>query len=84
MTEDEFFAQANATLHVGNAIAKKAAESMRGLMRHRERYIRAWIAVTGIHPAECEWVEEVQPLADGVVRTVCYVRKRSGAMAAIK
>jgi len=43
-----------------------------GVMRHRERYVKAWIAQTGLKPSEAEIVEEHHPSGTVVVR----VRKR--------
>jgi len=47
------------------------------VMRHRERYLRAWIAATGLRPEECELVE-VGPVVgpDNVAAVRVYVRKR--------
>jgi len=42
------------------------------LSRHKERYVRAWIAATGLHPTECELVEE---RTDTGLRW--YVRRRT-------
>lgn len=39
---------------------------LRSLMRHRERYVKAWIAATGLHPTECVLVE--RRMGDGSVR----------------
>ena len=48
------------------------------VMRHRERYLRAWIAATGLHPEECELVE-VGPLVgpDNVAAVRVYVQRRT-------
>lgn len=56
----------------GNTLRLAAEKMYRRVMRHRERYIRAWIAATGLHPLECEVVEQRMP--DGSM--VVYVRKR--------
>jgi len=59
---------------------KKAARAHDRLMRHRHRYIRAWIAATGLHPEECVLVESVHPMdANGVVVTEMRVRRRTEA-----
>jgi hypothetical protein len=62
-----------------NLIAQRMLKS---LMRHRERYLRAWIASTGLRPEECMLIEEVLPVsADGIIRTHVYVvPKREGAL----
>jgi len=50
----------------------------RRVIRHRERYLKAWIAATGLHPLECEIVEEhFSDLADGKVGVRVYCRRRS-------
>jgi hypothetical protein len=60
------------------AITELGDRVARRVMRHRERYIKAWIAATGLHPTECEVIEEVFPMsADGVIRTRVYCRARS-------
>jgi hypothetical protein len=62
----------------GAALRQAAASMFRRVIRHRERYIRAWIAATGIRPEECELVEEVYPVGvDGVARTVVRVQRRT-------
>lgn len=48
------------------------AEHLHRLMRHRERYVRAWVAATGVHPADAELIEEHR--ADGTV--AIHVRRR--------
>jgi hypothetical protein len=48
-------------------------EGLKRLRRHRERYVRAWVAATGVHPADAELVEEHR--SDGV--TVVTVRRRT-------
>lgn len=45
---------------------------VRRLMRHRERYLRAWVAATGIHPTEAMLEERMLP--GGVTQIV--VRRR--------
>jgi hypothetical protein len=45
------------------------------LRRHRERYIRAWVAATGVHPTEAELVETTEHTATGVQTTI-RVRRR--------
>lgn len=39
------------------ALRQKSARMLRALMRHRERYLKAWIAQTGILPADAVLVE---------------------------
>ena len=39
-------------------IAKLAAERYAGLMQHRETYLAAWLAATGLHPTECVLVQQ--------------------------
>jgi hypothetical protein len=49
----------------------------RRVMRHRERYIRAWVASTGLRPEESELIEETYPMdANGVFRIVVRVQPR--------
>ena len=63
---------------MNHEIATLADRVLRSLMRHRERYLRAWIAATGLHPLEAELVEELYPpSSDGVIRTRVYVRRRN-------
>lgn len=58
-------------------INRVATRMVRSLMRHRDRYLKAWIAATGHDPRECEMVEERMPMnADGALRVVVYFRKR--------
>jgi hypothetical protein len=45
---------------------------LRSLARHRERYVRAWIAATGMHPTECVLVSWTT--ADG--RHVTSIERR--------
>jgi branched-subunit amino acid aminotransferase/4-amino-4-deoxychorismate lyase len=52
-------------------------DHMRRLMRHRERYVKAWIAETGFKPSECEIVEESTSTPSGF-QSVIRVRRRSG------
>lgn len=42
------------------SIVEEVMRLRRGLLRHRERYVRAWIAVTGLDPRDCELVEQVR------------------------
>ncbi len=59
-------------------LLRRAGHLVKSLTRHRERYIRAWTAVYGLHPADCELVEERHPMTgDGIIRTIVYARKRS-------
>ncbi len=48
----------------------------RYLQVNRERYLEAWVAETGLHPSECELVQETRHEA-GVVRVVTWVRRRT-------
>lgn len=58
-------------------IAEIAAKVQRAVMRHRERYLRAWVAATGLSPLEAELIEEVYPIGeDGVIRTRVYIKPR--------
>jgi hypothetical protein len=45
-----------------------AERTYRRVMRHRGRYLRAWIAATGLLPTECEIVE--QPVPGGLRITI--------------
>lgn len=54
-----------------------ANRQTRRLLRHRERYVKAWIAATGLRPMECELVEERYPIGpDNVMRTVVRAQRR--------
>lgn len=65
-------------LNLMDLLAARAVRFVGQLMKHRERYLRAWIAATGLHPTECELVEEVWPADfNGVIRTRIYCRKSS-------
>ena len=67
----------------GDSISASSARIIRNLMRHRERYLKAWIALTGLSPDECELVEEVYPMGpDFTIRTVVTVRRRRAASSA--
>lgn len=46
------------------------------VLANRERFLQAWIAQTGLHPTDCELVEE--RYGDGTVRI--HVRRREGAV----
>ena len=48
---------------VREAVAKK----MLDIAAYREKYIEAWIAATGLHPTECELIQQELP-ALGVTR----------------
>ena len=50
------------------AIHDAADRLLRRLTRHRDRYVRAWIAATGLHPRECQIVE--RHTSTGIVVTV--------------
>ena len=54
------------------AIQQKAERIMRSLNRHRERYLRAWVAATGIDPRDAILVERHYP--DGTI-TISVERK---------
>lgn len=45
------------------------------IAEHRELYIRAWIASTGLRPEECELHQEIRHTEDGVTY-VCRVERR--------
>ena len=47
----------------GESFNERASKLRRLLMKHRERYVRAFMAETGLKPSECELVE--QHLGDG-------------------
>lgn len=57
-------------------ILQLAEQHHRRLMRHRERYVKAWLAETGLLPSECEIVEERFTTATGFTTRVT-VRRRS-------
>lgn len=48
----------------GRILHDSVVRIMNRLMRHRERYLRAFIAATGLHPSECEIQETRDPLGD--------------------
>lgn len=48
-------------------MAKRVKRIMRSLERHRERYVRAWIAATGIKPEEACIVTNMQPNGEVMV-----------------
>lgn len=43
---------------LGDAIRKAAEERLQLIMKHREKYLEAWIAEHGCHPSECH-IEEI-------------------------
>lgn len=51
------------------------ARSVAEVMAHRERYVKAWVAETGLLPSECEMVEE-QHYGEDRVTTTITVRRR--------
>ena len=51
-------------------------EALRALNEKREEYVRAWIAETGLHPTECELVQEGESRADGSFVIVNRVRRK--------
>jgi len=57
-------------------VTRLVNKRLRFLMRHRERYVKAWIAATGIDPRECELVE--QQTMEGEVRV--WIRRRRPEM----
>jgi hypothetical protein len=57
-------------------VERKAAVIFRSLIRHRERYIRAWVAATGVHPKDAEIVECQELTANGVTMTVTIRSKQ--------
>jgi hypothetical protein len=56
-----------------NPFLVAAQQQAREILAHREKYLKAWIAETGLMPSECELVEEIQH--DGNRRV--YVRRRT-------
>ncbi len=57
---------------------------IRSLMRHRDRYLRAWIAETGALPSECMLEERLVVDADvATARTVVVRRQADAATATI-
>jgi hypothetical protein len=49
-------------------------------MRHRERYLKAWIASTGMRPEDCELQElTFPPGPDGIVRVVVRIVPRGSS-----
>ncbi len=60
-----------------DAFTEAATKAYRNLMRHRDRYLKAWLAATGIHPAEAELVERYE--TDG--STVVEVRRKGPVVA---
>jgi hypothetical protein len=45
-------------------------------MRHRERYVRAWLAATGYDPRECVLVERQEYDERGRITTTIEARRR--------
>jgi hypothetical protein len=60
------------TVTATKSLSDVASSLLRGIARHRERYIRAWVAATGLRPDECRLVERVD-IEDGKIRTVIHV-----------
>jgi hypothetical protein len=56
-----------------NPFLVAAEQQAREILAHREKYLKAWIAETGLMPSECELVEELHH--DGTRRV--YVRRRT-------
>jgi len=50
---------------------------LRSLMRHRERYLRAWIAETGAPPSECVLEERLVVEADVAIARTVVVRRQA-------
>lgn len=59
------------------SMSERVAKLMRQLMRHRERYVKAWVAATGLHPTECQLVEQVSAI-DGSVTVRVEKREADG------
>lgn len=57
------------------ALEAHADRVLRALMRHRERYLRAWVARTGIDPRDAELVEDLRE--PGVTVITVRVRKEA-------
>lgn len=69
------------SIDIGREIAALVARKMRFLARHRERYVRAWIAATGMRPEDCMLVEEQLPMdTSGAIRMNVYIVPRRGGM----
>lgn len=61
---------------MAESFARVARQRADFVMKHREHYLEAWIAETGLHPSECVLVEATDP---GSLRTTIAVRRRDGA-----
>jgi len=62
---------------VNRELYKRTERILRALLRHRERYVRAWIAATGFHPTECVLVTWTEMRGDSIV-TITSVEPRKG------
>lgn len=63
------------------ALRQKSARMLRALMRHRERYLAAWIAQTGILPTDAVLVEREawDPQAATMIKVIEVVTKAEAA-----
>lgn len=50
------------------AIQEAANKKLRFVMKHRDRYLKAWIAATGLDPRECKMVERHFTMPDGSMK----------------
>ena len=57
----------------------RMARMVSRLLRHRERYVKAWIAATGLHPEECILEEKQFVGPDGQWGVQVSVRRRDRA-----
>lgn len=66
---------------LGKSLTEAAAALWNHIMAHRERYVEAWVAETGLRPSESELVEEVRHETgeDGqtLMRSIVRIRKRT-------
>jgi hypothetical protein len=61
---------------LATSIREAASAMFARVMKHRERYIRAWIASTGVHPEECVLEERHLPGPEMIVNTELTIRPR--------
>lgn len=64
-----------AELSFNEQMRKAALELWDRIMKNREAYVEAWVAATGLHPTECEIIEEHTHGPNGLTVRV-YCRKK--------
>ena len=56
-------------------IEQVALRALQLLMRHRERYLKAWIAATGVHSQDAVLVQKVEHVGSGI-KITSFVRRK--------